>query len=204
MHRYRGLLARHLYFRGQNRHVVSKNPSFTCWVSELQNEFPDARFIGLRRDPAQSLPSQLSSITSGLRLFGHDVKTPEIVAAFLLLYRTYWQSLESYADQGDLERFRLLEYERLKEPGCCWLSTVLDDFGYRLSETDLRQLQTNVAHSRDFRSRHRYTPEQFGLNADAIRLYVTGCCNDGMVAATSAENKLVQSHDPPIAHPLGL
>ena len=66
---YRGMVQRHLYFHGTNLRLLSKNPTFTAWVPALEREFPSARFLGIRRTPLESVPSQLSSLRSGFNFF---------------------------------------------------------------------------------------------------------------------------------------
>jgi len=53
---YRGLVQRHLKFRGEDKRLLSKNPSFTKWVNDLAKTFPDAGFVGMYRDLEEDVP----------------------------------------------------------------------------------------------------------------------------------------------------
>ena len=70
---YRRFVQRHLYFHGEHRTFLSKNPSFTPFMATLADAFPDARFIGCLRNPTAAVPSQINSIVIGGKLFdGRD------------------------------------------------------------------------------------------------------------------------------------
>jgi len=75
---YRRLVQKHLYFHGPDRRLLSKNPSFTPMIESLSRAFPDASFIACVREPARTVPSQLSSLLPAFRLLG----TTELDPAF--------------------------------------------------------------------------------------------------------------------------
>lgn len=61
---YRGLVQRHLFYHGQDKTYLSKNPSFSPMVKGLARTFPDARFIACFRNPTDAVPSQVSSMVN--------------------------------------------------------------------------------------------------------------------------------------------
>jgi hypothetical protein len=69
---YRACLQKHLYVHGPNKRLLSKNASFAPLAASLCTEFPDARFIACLRSPFETVPSQLSSIADGIRLFASN------------------------------------------------------------------------------------------------------------------------------------
>lgn len=54
---YRAALQRQIYATGSNRIHCCKSPSFTAKIKSLRETFPDARFVGMVRNPAETLPS---------------------------------------------------------------------------------------------------------------------------------------------------
>jgi hypothetical protein len=167
--RYRELVRRHLYFRGGDRHLLSKNPSFTSWMPALAEAFPDARFVGLRRDPTEALPSQLSSLREGLRFFGHDVSDPRIVRGFLFLLVHYRDELDRAAEALSESRFCGTDYRDLTADPIDWTARCLARLGYATTAEDRLRLERESRGARGYRSRHQYSAEAFGLTARQIR-----------------------------------
>jgi hypothetical protein len=64
MRHYRALVRRQLLLNGGNKTHLSKNPIMSGWVEALIEEFPDARFVVLVRDPAECIPSCLKLVES--------------------------------------------------------------------------------------------------------------------------------------------
>jgi len=56
---YKGILVRHMIFRGTHLHYLSKNPSLTNWLPHLAEYFPKSQFIGLTGEPVAVVGSQL-------------------------------------------------------------------------------------------------------------------------------------------------
>lgn len=165
---YKRILQRHLYFRGKHFHLLSKNPSLTSWVPALAEEFPDACFVGLRRAPEQSVPSQLSSLRSSMAFFGTDVAEPEIVDRFVNLLSSYWRTLDQANEVLPSTRFRLIEYDSLVGDSYPTVRSTLDQFGYSLSAQGRAALQKACFAQREYRSSHRYCLEEFGLNRERL------------------------------------
>jgi hypothetical protein len=59
---YHRIIQKHLYFHGQDKRYLCKNPSYFSWVQSLSSHFPNASFILCEREPSKTVPSQLSSL----------------------------------------------------------------------------------------------------------------------------------------------
>jgi hypothetical protein len=62
MRHYRALVKRQLLLNGGGKIHLAKNPIMSGWVEALIEEFPDARFVVLVRDPAECIPSCLKLV----------------------------------------------------------------------------------------------------------------------------------------------
>ena len=165
---YEGMLKRHLYFRGTDRCLLSKNPSFTSWVPDLAERFADARFVGLRRNPEQAVPSQLSSIRSAMASFGNDAADPVTVDRFVGLLSKYWQILDSAARTLPRERFRLVKYDKLISDSFHEVTKSLNQLGYEVSSQQRELFAEQCNQQRRYQSRHKYSLEEFGLDSQAL------------------------------------
>ncbi|MEO1617017.1 MAG: sulfotransferase [Planctomycetota bacterium] len=189
---YRGILIRHLAFareafrkRGHAGNdselptfVLSKNPSFTSWVDGLAMEFPDARFVGLRRPLPESLPSQLSSMRAGFACFGVDVTDPQIVERFRLLFLSYWSSLNRYERQLDAERYVGIEYPRLRSAPFETLVSCFHMLGYGEIHQSPQKLMDATNRLRAYVSRHQYDLESFGLAPEDLSTVSTAVASE--------------------------
>lgn len=165
---YRGLLQRHLYFRGEERVVLSKNPTFCAWLPKLVEVFPDARFIGLLRSPAEIVPSQLSSVRSGMDLFGNDVRDPQIRDSFVALLAGYYRQVGQVLSSLPVGRASIVEYRRLKTSSDEVVIECLRQFEYQCSKDYQESMRLKAGQVSGYRSGHRYTLADFGLTASDI------------------------------------
>src|SRR5690606_28794368 len=83
-------LQKHLYVHGDNKRMLSKNPSFTPFVKSLRQRFPDACFIFCVREPVTVVGSQLSSIQLVVRLLCSNTRAMRLQARMLDLLQSYY------------------------------------------------------------------------------------------------------------------
>lgn len=169
IHAYRGLLQRHLYFRGADKAVLSKNPTFSAWLPALIEEFPSARFIGLLRDPVEIVPSQLSSVRDGFALFGNDVHDPQVRDAFVNLLAGYYRQVGFELSNMPVNRASIIDYQRLKTSSDDVVIECMCQFGYECPPDYRDGLRRQAGQVSGYRSGHRYTLADFDLSEDCIK-----------------------------------
>lgn len=64
-------IRRHVYAHRTSRLVLSKNPSFSAKVRSVARQFPDARFIYVRRRPEEVVPSMINWFSFVWHYFGN-------------------------------------------------------------------------------------------------------------------------------------
>ena len=67
---YRRCLQKHLYVRGCDRALLSKNASFAGMAQSLVETFPDCHLVICERDSVQVVASQFNALAGGMQLFG--------------------------------------------------------------------------------------------------------------------------------------
>lgn len=163
MRYYRACIQKHLYVHGRERRFLSKNASFSGMAEALLQTFPDARILACTRDPKKTVPSQLSSIRPGLEAAGFDTVPTWLRDRFVDLLRFYYAHLGALAerrpdrvivvDNGDL-------HARLEET----VKTAFGALDLDITPQFAARLAAAGEASRGFRSRHRYSLEQYGLS----------------------------------------
>jgi omega-hydroxy-beta-dihydromenaquinone-9 sulfotransferase len=169
MKHYASLLQRHLYVRGTQRCILSKNPCFSSWIESLNEQFPEARFIGLLRPAEETVPSQLSSIRDEIRVFGDRVQDPELVGRFTDLLAYYYEHVIESLDALPKSRAVLVRYQDLIALPAETTADSLAQLGYGVSSGFRTQLHAAERDVRQYRSRHRYALSEFGLSEAQIR-----------------------------------
>jgi hypothetical protein len=160
---YRGCLRRHLYVHGPGKRLLSKNAAFAPLAGSLRETFPDARFLVCVREPAQTLPSQLSSVESGVRFFRVLDAVPDFWARLARQLGFYYENLERAL--GDLpdNRCAWVTLAGLKADLSGTLTAVYGQLGLTLGEPFGACLAREAELSRGYRSGHSYSLEQFAL-----------------------------------------
>lgn len=166
---YRGVVARHLYVHGRGRRYLSKNPSFSSWTSTLAEEFPDCRLLANVRAPSATIPSQLSSVEGGLSACGDSATRPAVRDAFVELLEFYYQHLAASLRRLPSDRYALVRFDELTSRPRLVVEAAYQRFGYALDDSFRETLAIEEQKASGYRSTHRYSAEQFGLDDQALR-----------------------------------
>lgn len=165
---YADALRRHLYVHGPDKRLLSKNAAFASMANSLAAQFPDARFLVCLRDPVQTVPSQLSSIRSGLAFFGVPPTSAPLRERFIEQLAFYYRNLRRLAENQAPARTVTKTLPQLKAD----LAGAVRDAYARL-DIPLRAdfaaiLDAAAAPARSYRSGHRYDLAGLGLDAATI------------------------------------
>lgn len=164
---YHRCLQKHLYVHGPDKRLLSKNAAFAPLAISLAQRFPDARFLICLRDPLETLPSQLSAIAPGLRLFGVPADSRVIRDRFIDQLGFYYENLDRLA-RAHPNRCFSASLPAIRSRLAEVLAQAYDRLGLPLSEDFRRQLEAETAGARGYRSGHRYSLEQFGLDTETL------------------------------------
>ena len=165
---YRRFVQRHLFFHGQHKQLLSKNPSFTPWLDTLAKAFPDARFIGCLRNPSQSVPSQINSILIGARLFDGRDTTTYWRQGFLAMLDYYYQHLLCSLEQMTPHRQAISIMEVLSQQPADTVLQVYSRFGWEADSIFRQRLAEQDLKARGYQSGHHYSLENLGVDAATL------------------------------------
>ncbi|BAP13960.1 hypothetical protein AS19_11090 [Alcanivorax sp. NBRC 101098] len=168
MQSYRRFVQRHLYFHGQGKTLLSKNPSFTPWMETLAEAFPDARFIGCLRSPTAAVPSQVNSILIGARLFDGRDTTAYWREGFLAMLEYYYLHLIEVAEQMPQQRRALSVMETLVRAPSDTVLGFYRRFGWQADAHFCEQLQEQDRKAKQYRSGHHYSLDALGVSDDEL------------------------------------
>jgi hypothetical protein len=167
---YRECVRRQLYLNGGDKIHLSKNPVFAGRVEALLETFPDARIVVPMRNPNETIPSLLKLMTGGWRRLAWE---PERVARCLGVlaeqsFHTYRHPLEVLARHPETLS-AVVDYRDLSgDPGAA-IEEIYRKLELPMSDATRSRLSGEGQRARKHVSRHAYSLEEFGLEADAIR-----------------------------------
>jgi hypothetical protein len=166
---YRSVLKRHLYVVGPEKQLLSKNPSFTPCLRSLAETFPDGRFICCVREPVEVVPSLLSSVGTGGRLFGYDVAEPRIRDRFVGMLEFFAKhALETLSETAN-DRHAFAPLREMRNDVGGFVLGIYHRFGWSPDPEFRNRLAEEARRGRSYTSRHTYSLAEFGLEEEDIR-----------------------------------
>jgi hypothetical protein len=165
---YQGCLQKHLYVHGEHKRLLSKNAAFASMAGSLAEHFADARFLICLRDPMQTVPSQLSSIASGLAFFGVPPASAMVRDRLVEQLAFYYENLDALARTQAPQRCVTVTLPELKTGLAAALTSIYRRLELPLSESFRQTLEQETEAARRYRSGHTYSLAQFGLDPQQI------------------------------------
>ena len=166
---YKSCLQRHLYVRGTEKRILSKNVSFSPMIQALNETFPDCKVICNLRNPLQVFPSHLSSVMSGVQIFDNDVQGSVFRDRLMDLVRYSYRHLLTVLPEWPESRHCFVTMEAMKADLQRTVRGIYKQFDYSLSPLFEERLQEQQRRSRAYSSQHHYSLEQFDLQAETLR-----------------------------------
>lgn len=165
---YRSCIQRHLFVVGQDRRILSKNPSFTPMVESLARAFPDARLVCSLRDPREAVPSLLSSLEDGSRMFGWDVRAPDTRDRLVDMLGHFAAHAVDTLSSLPEERHGFVPLPVLARDVESTILELYRRFGWSPEPAFVAHLKVETRRARAFESEHLYALEDFGLREDEV------------------------------------
>jgi hypothetical protein len=169
MRYYRACLQKHVYVYGEDKTLLSKNASFASLVQSLIEEFPDGRFIYCLRDPKETLPSQLSSLREAMIACGNDPDGDWFRERMVELLSFYYRNLIQAMSLAKTDtRQSVLKMRALRGDLESVVKSVYHQLGLTVCPAFESVLKREAEQSSRFRSKHKYSVQQFGYDEKTI------------------------------------
>lgn len=171
---YKHCLQKHLYIHGPERRLLSKNAAFASLSGSLCEYFPDARFLCCLRDPLETLPSQLSSIASGIQLFDAESQGPVFTEKMLELFPYYYEHLMDTLPQCAPARHGFIHMNALQADLYSTVNAQLTALEIPTGAVFKQKLRLHDEKSRQYVTKHQYSVESVGLKTDEVQSLFEG------------------------------
>ena len=156
-----------LQWRSPTETWVLKAPTHLFGLDALLAEYPDARIIFTHRDPLKVVASQASLIAVASRLLSDEVDPHRIASWWSEKTATGLTKATAVRDGRGPEAFFDLQYHELVRDPVGAVQRAYARFGREVTPAHERRMRAWLRDNpSDKHGRHRYTLEQFGLDAE--------------------------------------
>jgi len=171
---YRECVRRQLCLNGAHKTHLSKNPIFAGRVESLLETFPDARIVVPFRHPYETIPSLLELMRLAWRM--RRWSDAEMDRSLRVLaeqsFHTYRYPLEVLARHPETPQ-AIVDYAELVSEPKKVVERVYAQLGLAVTTDYALMLDAEQEGARRHETTHRYSLEQFGLEAGEIRARLT-------------------------------
>jgi len=172
---YRECVSRQLHFHGGSRTLLSKNPSFVTKIRSLSEEFPDAKFVYLIRNPFETIPSLLKLLNGVWRGLGLDSDHIESTTRELAegCMRDYNYAIDSLSKLPD-DRYAIVEYTDLVADPKAVVEKVYERLNLSVSPDFAQRLTAERSRQKRYHSSNVYSLQEFGLSEAELHEKLAG------------------------------
>ena len=167
---YRGLVKRQLLLNGGQGIHLSKNPVMSGWVGALLEEFPDARFVIMMRDPAECIPSCLKLVEVNWQGKGWQRQDCQKSLDLLtdISFEHFHHPRRVLAEHPQTPR-AVVDYRQLTSAPGDTVRGVYQALGLDIGESYDRWLRAQEEREKRHQSAFEYSLEEFGLTPERLR-----------------------------------
>jgi hypothetical protein len=156
--------------RGPNRWLF-KAPHYVFHLDAVVAAYPDARFVVPHRDPVKALPSWTSLVTSVYPTGWEKCFTPQQIGPKLAHHQAIGMSrMIEYRQRIGEDRFLDVHHRDFVADPMGTIERIYDFVGLDLAPATATRMEAwNQENAMGAKGRHRYTPEQYGLDVAGLR-----------------------------------
>ena len=162
---YRSCLQRRLFASGPGKTILTKATQSSGAVESLLEAFPDGKFITIIRHPYESVASHVSVFWPVWQAHSPALqKDGPVSRAYARLAVRWYQHLFEFRRKVNPRQYYCIDYRDLTRDPKAAVEKLYDHFGWTMSESFREKLATATRRQREFKSKHEYTLEEFGLS----------------------------------------
>jgi len=164
MYFYESCVKRFVFRAGKDKTYLAKNVMSTGRFKSLMERFPDAKIIYIARHPYDSVPSFASMFTAMYKLSDmHPAKR-----AWAQLGIDFFKYSKEMRKSIPENQFLELKYDDLLADPQGVVKRIYSHFNWLPSEKFIERLSREHARSKNYKSAHEYSLEQYGFTKQEI------------------------------------
>ena len=146
-----------------------KDPSHLGNLDEIMNRYPDACFIHITRDPAETLPS-ICSLTAQIRKgFSTHIDLKDLGQKTLKFWEKSNNKNEDQKSKFSSEKYIQVQYKDLIDDPINLMREIYNKFALYLDDSTLEKMADYVeGGSIEAKTKHQYSLEDYGLDRSEV------------------------------------
>jgi len=170
MRAYAAGVRRQLCLSGSHKIHCSKNPSYSGRISSLIEQFPDARFVVMMRDPREAIPSLLKMLKKVWQGQGwSEARIEQSIEALIAnSVHTYLYPMETLAKHPGT-KWTVVDYRELVSQPRATVQAVYAALDIEMTPATSLALDAQQARARAHQSSHSYGLEEFGIDEAQLK-----------------------------------
>lgn len=166
---YEGCIKRHLYLAGGDKNLLSKNVWGLGKLRATSEQFPGARFLYIIRNPYDSIGSLLSYYYFLLKKSDpQSMISSELSMAIVDVACNLYLYAQDVFDGFDEDSFMIIKYDDLVARPKEIVEMIYSKWDMEIGVDFAIKLKNDTDKSKNYKSRHSYSLEQFGVNKDVV------------------------------------
>jgi hypothetical protein len=150
--------------------ILTKATQSSGAVESLREAFPDGKFITIIRHPYECIPSHVSVFWPVWQAHSPELKKDGPVSkAYARLALEWFRHLFEFRRKVDPKQYYCIDYRDLTRDPLAALEKLYAHFGWTMSSSYREKLAEATRRQRDFKSKHEYTLEEFGVSKEWIQ-----------------------------------
>ena len=183
-YRYHERVLKLLQWKFPTRPWRLKSPAHMASIDALLEVYPEARFVMTHRDIAQVIPSVVSLLDATSELLRSGPLAPDFAINQAIFWERGLRKTLAYRNAGNEDRFHDIGFAEMRPDPMPAVERLYRWLGVELTP-DVVTRMTNwwATNPADKQGVHDYTPEQYGIDLDALRNQFA-FYNDRFIATT--------------------
>ncbi len=164
---YRECVKRQAFFKGNKGRLLSKSPGFTPKIQSLYEYFPGCSILCMIRNPLEVVPSMLNLVSEICKSAKVESGPVALDKAYEMAKFYYHYPLSCF-EQVSESTFKLVQYDELVRNPSKLVRSIYRQFNFSLNSRYADILRTEDQKAKAYKSRHRYSLDQFHLTREQI------------------------------------
>jgi len=162
-------LKRFMYVEGVDKTLLTKNVITTGRLNTILNILPDAKIVYMVRDPRKAIPSYVSMFSSTWPFLAPEIdEQDEAYQALAQIGIDFYKYFHAQKGKYTGTNFTTVLYDDLRTKPFDTIIKIYTYFNLPVSDDYKTCLQKNINNSKNYKSKHHYTLEQYGLSKATI------------------------------------
>ncbi|MBN1479502.1 sulfotransferase [candidate division KSB1 bacterium] len=160
----------------KKKRMIPKLFSLTVRIPQFLQKFPDAKILYMVRDPLSTVPSGMSLVTGvldgrfGFWSLPEEKRQRYIDRLYNGLLDLSLRFHEDYINEKiPHNHLMIVTYDRLMTDFDKLMTEIIEFIGVPLTEELMETIKATAENQRNFKSKHKYDLEKFGLTEERIR-----------------------------------